>query len=50
MVSLAEKPEKTRASRDAIMAAAIEEFCAKGYDGARVDEIVRRAGVSKNLA
>jgi TetR/AcrR family transcriptional regulator len=32
-----------------ILAAAAEEFAHRGYDGARVDAIVRRSKVSKNL-
>jgi AcrR family transcriptional regulator len=32
---------------DPVVAAAIEEFAAKGFAGARVDEIARRAGVNK---
>lgn len=32
------------------MAAAEQEFAEHGYEGARIDKIVRRAGVSKNLA
>jgi len=47
--------QKTPVKRDAIrtqeriLAAAQAEFARKGYDGARVDAIVRRANVSKNL-
>jgi len=43
------------ATRDAaqmkrrILRVAAAEFAKKGYDGARVDEIVRRCGISKNL-
>jgi TetR/AcrR family transcriptional regulator len=36
-------------TQDRILAAAQAEFARKGYDGARVDSIVRRAKVSKNL-
>jgi len=32
------------------LAAAEQEFAEHGYEGARIDKIVRRAGVSKNLA
>lgn len=39
-------PERTQAS---ILAAATEEFTAKGLNGARVDEIARRAGVNKRM-
>lgn len=38
--------EQTRAR---IVEIATLEFAAKGYDGARVDDIVERCGVSKNL-
>jgi len=36
-------------SREKILAAAAAEFAKKGYEGARVDEIVRRGKISKNL-
>ncbi len=39
-------PEK---SRETIIAQAMAEFVAKGYDGARVDSIAERCDVSKNL-
>src|SRR5215204_561984 len=39
--------ESSRATRDAILAAALSEFADKGYDGARVEEIVMLAGVNK---
>ena len=39
-------PERTR---DAILAAATEEFSQNGLDGARVDRIARRAGVNKRM-
>lgn len=39
-------PERTRAT---ILAAATEEFTARGLDGARVDEIARRSGVNKRM-
>src|SRR3978361_167546 len=41
-VSLSRAPEK-------IIEAALAEFSERGIDGARVDGIVRRAGVSKQL-
>jgi TetR/AcrR family transcriptional regulator len=37
------------ATRQRILNVATEEFSAKGYDGARVDDIMRIAEVSKNL-
>jgi TetR/AcrR family transcriptional regulator len=36
-------------SKEKIIKAAIEEFSAKGFDGARVDELARRSGVNKTL-
>lgn len=39
-------PERTRA---AILAAATEEFAAKGIGGARVDSIAQRAGANKRM-
>ncbi len=39
-------PERTQAS---ILAAATEEFTAKGLNGARVDAIAKRAGVNKRM-
>jgi len=38
-----------RSTKDRILAVATREFSAKGYDGARVDAIVRQSKVSKNL-
>ena len=39
-------PERTRA---AILAAATQEFTAKGLSGARVDTIAKRAGINKRM-
>lgn len=36
-------------SKDRIMVVAAEEFASRGYDGARIDEIVRRGKINKNL-
>jgi TetR/AcrR family transcriptional regulator len=36
-------------SRERILAAALEEFSERGYAGARVDAIARRAGLNKQL-
>src|SRR5690606_12912040 len=36
-------------TRNHILQMAVEEFSAKGFDGARVDSIAVRAGVSKNV-
>ena len=38
-----------RSTKDRILAVATREFSAKGYDGARVDEIMRQSKISKNL-
>jgi TetR/AcrR family transcriptional regulator len=38
-----------RASRELLLKAARREFARKGLEGARVDEIARRAGVNKQL-
>jgi AcrR family transcriptional regulator len=40
----AASPEARRA---AILAAALEEFTARGYEGARLDDVAKRAGVAK---
>lgn len=54
-MSQSEDDSKGRAVRDPsgtikrIIAAAREEFGANGYDGAKVEHIARRAGVSKQL-
>jgi TetR/AcrR family transcriptional regulator len=37
------------ATRERILTVASKEFAARGYDGARVDAIVARCGISKNL-
>ena len=39
-------PERTSA---AILAASVKEFTDKGYEGARIDNIARRAGVNKRM-
>ena len=38
-----------RRTRERILAVATEEFATRGYDGARVDAIVSRCAMSKNL-
>jgi AcrR family transcriptional regulator len=35
------------ARRAAILAAALDEFTARGYEGARLDDVARRAGIAK---
>src|SRR5690606_20595666 len=39
--------EKSAARRDAILASALDEFAARGFEGARLDDVARRAGVAK---
>jgi TetR/AcrR family transcriptional regulator len=41
--------ESSRKTRDVILKGALTEFAAKGFDGARIDEIALRARVNKNL-
>src|SRR6059036_4233164 len=43
------KPKLSNSSALRIVAAAREEFARRGFDGARVDQIARRAGVNKQL-
>lgn len=48
--SQAEGPRRTkRSTRELLLAAAREEFARRGLEGARVDDIARRAGVNKQL-
>jgi AcrR family transcriptional regulator len=41
------RAEKSAARREAILAAALAEFCARGFAAARLDDVARRAGVAK---
>lgn len=41
------RAEKSAARRDAIIAAALDEFAARGFAAARLDDVARRAGVAK---
>lgn len=43
------KPRDAQATREKILQMASKEFAAKGFDGARVDSIVARSKISKNL-
>src|SRR5688572_31718368 len=43
------KPKLSNSSALLITAAARDEFARRGFDGARVDQIARRAGVNKQL-
>src|SRR5580704_4289063 len=38
---------KTAARRDAILEAALDEFSAKGFASARLDDVAKRAGIAK---
>jgi len=44
--TVARNPER---SRERILNAAFKEFAAKGFAGARVDQIARRAGINKRM-
>jgi AcrR family transcriptional regulator len=41
------RAERSAARRDAILDAALDEFAARGFEGARLDDVARRAGVAK---
>jgi AcrR family transcriptional regulator len=41
------REEKSAARRDAIVAAALAEFCERGYQATRLDDVAKRAGVAK---
>src|SRR3982750_1255768 len=44
------RPSRARAAeerRAAILAAALDEFTARGYEGARLDDVAKRAGIAK---
>jgi AcrR family transcriptional regulator len=41
------RAEKSVARREAKLAAALEEFAARGFEGARLDDVAKRAGVAK---
>jgi AcrR family transcriptional regulator len=47
--SPAARPRKARSGerRDAILAAALDEFASRGFEVARLDDVARRAGVAK---
>ena len=49
MVKKAAVAETPTGTRDLILAAAIQEFAAKGFDGAKVDHIAAQAGVNKAM-
>jgi AcrR family transcriptional regulator len=39
--------ERRAARREAILAAALDEFADRGFEGARLDDVARRAGIAK---
>ena len=41
------RAEKSAARREAIIAAALDEFSARGFAATRIDDVARRAGVAK---
>jgi AcrR family transcriptional regulator len=41
------RAEKSEARRQAIVAAALAEFCARGFAATRLDDVAKRAGVAK---
>lgn len=43
------RPRAARGSRDRVMEAACAEFAARGFEGAKVDRIARRAGLNKAM-
>jgi len=45
----AKRPRNAQATRERILKIASKEFAAHGYDGARIDAIVARCKISKNL-
>ena len=41
------RAQKATARREAILAAALDEFAAQGFAATRLDDVARRAGVAK---
>jgi AcrR family transcriptional regulator len=41
------RAEKSAGRRDAILKAALDEFASRGFEGARLDDVAKRAGVAK---
>jgi AcrR family transcriptional regulator len=42
-----ERAKRSASRREAILAAALEEFSAHGFEAARLDDVARRAGIAK---
>ena len=45
--SVASRQAKSEARREAILAAALDEFSARGFEATRLDDVARRAGIAK---
>ena len=45
--ALSQREARGAARRDAILAAALDEFSARGYEAARLDDVAKRAGIAK---
>ena len=48
--NVAARPPRTQAAQErraAILAAALDEFTARGFEGARLDDVAKRAGIAK---
>ena len=45
--SAGKRQEKSAARRDAILAAALDEFSLRGFEAARLDDVAKRAGIAK---
>jgi AcrR family transcriptional regulator len=41
------REQRSAARREAILAAALDEFSARGFEAARLDDVARRAGIAK---
>ena len=41
------RKQRSAARREAILAAALDEFSARGFEAARLDDVAKRAGVAK---
>ena len=42
-----DRKQRSAARREAILAAALDEFAARGFEAARLDDVAKRAGVAK---
>lgn len=45
--SAGNRKERSAVRRDAILAAALEEFSARGFEATRLDDVAKRAGIAK---